>query len=167
MAISKRKDAEVRREVKIAIAKDPFITTRQLAEVLHARGIRSQNDKPISHEYLCKVVRKVHAEAIHNLDHTEIKTRMAQTQSRFNLAVQKLSEIAYGETNPAAQIVALRTLMEMDLKLLAAEMDAGLYNRDQIKTESETRNRPLDPEVKVRIITAMRNYGLVLPQKTS
>jgi len=90
---------------------------------------------------------------------------MVQTQARFNLAFQKLSDIAYGDENSSAQIVALRTLMEMDLKLLSAEMDAGLYKRDPIKTETEVRNRPLDPEIKARIITAMRNYGLVLPQK--
>ncbi len=163
MAISKHKDAEVRREVTMAIAKDPFITTRRLTEVLHARGIRSQSEKPLSHEYICKITRKVHAEAIYNLDHEEIKSRIAQTRTRFNLAFQKLSDIAYGNGNPAAQIVALRTLMEMDLKLLSAEMDAGLYKRDPVRTEMETRNRSLDPEVKARIITAMRNYGLVLP----
>lgn len=167
MAISKRKDAEVRREVTMAIAKDPFITTRRLAEVLHGRGICSQSEKPLSHEYICKIVRKVHAEAIYDLDHSEIKTRIVQTRTRFNLAFQKLSDIAYGEDKPAAQIVALRTLMEMDLKLLSAEMDAGLYKRDPVRTEADIRNRPLDPEVKARIITAMRNYGLVLPATTS
>lgn len=151
----------------MAVAKDPFITTRRLADVLHSRGIRSQSDKPLSHEYVCKVARKVHTEAIHNLDHAEIKTRIIQTQARFNLAFQKLSEIAYGEANPTAQVVALRTLMEMDLKLLSAEMDAGLYKRDPVRSEVEIRNRPLDPEVKARIITAMRNYGLVLPATTS
>ena len=161
MAISKRKDAEVRREIKMAVAKDPFSTTRRLAETLYHHGFRSQSDKTLSHEYVCKVARKVHAESIYNLDQTEIKTRIAQTQARFNLAFQKLSDIAYGESDPAAQIVALRTLMEMDLKLLSAEMDAGLYERKIEKVKEENHQKSIPPEHMERIMTAFRNYGIV------
>jgi len=91
MAISNRKDVEVKREVKMVIAKDPFITTRRLAEVLHSRGIRSQSDKPLSYEYICKIVRKVHGEAIRDLDYGEIKNpygaNTSPIQSRFSKTV--------------------------------------------------------------------------------
>ncbi len=170
------KESEIKREIRMAIAQDPLISVRRLQKRLMERGIVTARGGKLDDMYLLKLVKRINAEQAKDVDEAKIADRMAKTQQRFDLVLQRLFKIAFWEwdflkdgipmPSPGEQIYALATIGKMDIALLQAEMDAGIYKRKLGVLEVERRNSPLSPERKRAIITAMTGWGIIPKEET-
>lgn len=169
--IDESKEAEIKREIKIAMAIDPLISSRRLQKRLWERGMyASTAGRQVDINYILKLVRKINAEAKNEIRNEEIENRMSETRERFKVIFDRLFKIAFWEWDylhegiamPEVkdQIKAMETIMKMDIALIEAEMDAGIFKRNLGTLELESRNRQVTPERKQAIRVAMRNWGL-------
>lgn len=175
--LGKQKDAQIRNEVKKAIAHNPMITLRELQLVLYNLGYKSSYGNFLHIDYVSKIVHKVRGEGLRDVDESTIRARIAETRNRYNVATQRLSKIAHWQweylregipmPTPAEAIMAQKVIMEMDLKLLDAEMDAGIFKRNIGSIEVARRNVPIEDEKRLKIIEALKAWGFNLPQPTT
>lgn len=168
------KEAEIKRAIRIAIAKDPLISARRLQQALLKEGFKTYRDAPLDIDYVLKLVKKVNAEGAHDIKDSEIESRMTETRERFRVTLERLFKIAFwewdylkdgiGMPEVRDQVKALEAIMKMDIALLQAEMDAGIFKRSLGTLEIEKRNAPLTPERKLAIIEAFRKQGIAFLQ---
>jgi hypothetical protein len=59
------------------------------------------------------------------------------------------------------QIAAINTIIKWDIAILQAEMDAGIFERQLGTLEVEKRSRPIDPEKKANIFSALERWGFI------
>jgi hypothetical protein len=154
------------RAIRDAIALDPLISIRSLQEVLERRSI-----KIASREYLTKLVWKLNRELSVNVDRQKLSERIAQMKERQRIVVDRLIRIAFytddlkkeGLPPPSYrdQISALNAIMKLDLAIINAEMDAGIFERHFGTLEIERRNKPIPKEVRERIRQAFINWGMI------
>ena len=171
--IDESKESDIKTAIRTAIAMEPMISSYRLQEVLREHGYRSSQGGLIDRHYVLKLVRKIRGEAIRDLSEEKIGERLAGVRERFNVAFERLFKIAFwkwdylteglGQPSVGEQTYALSTILKMDLALLAAEMDAGLYKRTLGLVEHEIRNAPLSDEQKETIRTAFERWGMLKP----
>jgi hypothetical protein len=63
------------------------------------------------------------------------------------------------------QIMALNAIIKLDLAILSAEMDAGIFKRHLGTIELEARSRPLADEQKQKMYDAFVNWGIIPKEK--
>ncbi len=173
--IDTTKEAEVKREIRVALAINPMISSRRLQQELAKKGITSAGGGLLDHEYILKLIRKINGEARQDIQNSEIEGRMVETRERFKASFERLFKIAFWQWDymnegifmPETKdvIKALEVIMKMDIALIEAEMDAGIYKRNLGTLEIEKRNTPLTEDRKHAIMMAMKNWGL-LPETT-
>jgi hypothetical protein len=166
------KESEIKRELRMAIAQDPLISVRRLQVRLSERGLITCGDNPLSPKYILKLVHKINQEQAKDFDEVKISERMTKTRGRFDVAIQRLFKIAFWEWDflkegipmPTAgeQVQALATIGKMDIALLQAEMDAGVFERKLGTVDlAIRRSQPLTPEAREILLKAWRNWGLL------
>ncbi len=169
MKIDESKEAAIKREIRLAIVQDPMISVRRLQDRLFERGFKTSNNNEISKEYLLKLVHKLNGEAVRVIRDSEIEGRLAQTKQRFSMIFERLFKIAFWEwkymeegifmPEVKDQIKAMEAIMKMDIALIQAEMDAGIFKRNLGTLEIQKRNAPLTPERKTEILDVLKNWG--------
>lgn len=148
---------EMENIIRKTVALDPLVSLRKIQKIL------GDNNYPIRKlEYIAKLRDRVHRRAIAELDQTLITERITETTERWKLSFVKLMQIAFGEPRPGEippkpfdQIMAITKLMELDLKLLSAQMDAGMFQRHIGLIEHEHRIVPIPAELKEQVNRAM------------
>lgn len=168
--IDDTKEADVKREVRTLLAINPMISSRALTEKMRERGY------PLDRHYLLKIIHKLNGEIERDIDSSEIRSRMAQTRERFQASFERLFKIAFWEwkyleegvqmPETKDQIKALEVIMKMDIALIEAEMDAGIFKRHLGTLAVDPRNVPISQDRKEAIMIAMKNWGM-LPQQFS
>jgi hypothetical protein len=157
-------EERIRRIIRDSIAVDPLISLRSLQDVLQRRNFQIGDLN-----YISKLRKKVETEALANIDRSEINPRLAKTQERFRLIFGKLNQIAFWprdaeeKTMPPTykdQIAALKALAQLDIALLSAEMDAGIFTRHIGLVEEQRRFVPLPPEQVDMIMGAFKAWGI-------
>lgn len=164
------RESEIKRKVRIAIAKDPMISMPRLQAELQKQGITSANGTFVDRKFLAKMVRKISEEQRRHLDADRVEDRILETRERFNLVTQRLMKIAFWEFDylregipmPTAgeQIAALNSIMKLDLALLSAEMDAGIFRRELGEVGVLHRAVPLPAEKKEEIMRTFAAWGI-------
>lgn len=158
-------EEEIRRVVRDARAKDPLIKVAGLKAVLEKHFGRG-----FSHQYVAKIADKVAREGLIEIDRTKIEQRLAFTRDNYRMMREELLKIVYWKdgdpgSRPRAQdrVEAAKSVVMLDLTLLRAELDCGLYKRPIEDLAKQVRYEPLPDDLRLVVIAAWRRGGL-LPQ---
>lgn len=164
------RESEVKRKIRMIVAKDPMISMSRLQIELQSAGLHASTGNVIDRKYLIKLLKKITQEQRRNLDEDRIEDRIVETRERFGIVMQRLMKIAFWEFNylregipmPSAgeQIAALNSIMKLDLALLSAEMDAGIFKRELGEVDVMHRAAPLSLEKKQEIISTFQAWGI-------
>jgi hypothetical protein len=161
-------EEEIRRVVRDERAKDPLISVSRLEAALEKHFNRG-----FSHQYVSKIADKVAREGLIMADRTKIEERMNFTRENYRMMREELLKIVYwspdtapeGSSRPRAQdrIEAAKNVVMMDLALLQAEIQAGMYRKPIETLAREFRYDPLPDEVRMIVIAAWQRGGLLPP----
>lgn len=175
------KTTEQEHQLKLAIrdivARNPLISVVQLQNALKSKGFKTARGNPLDWRYVAKLVRKLNREKALAVDSQKIQERLAITKERYRVLTEKLWKIIdwkfeyinEGIGMPEVQdiIRAVNTLVKLDLAILKAEMDAGVFDRKLGSIDLNVyRAQPLDPEVADRITEAFKRWGIDLSLPT-
>lgn len=164
---------EYEEELKIAIRDfiilDPSVSVSRLAKHLkESEGFKTYKGNELDEKYLAKLLRKVRKEQIDRVDKAQLTARVAELKERYRLTYEKLIKIAFytkemmeaGMPPPSYkdQIEALKTINKLDLEILQAEMDAGIFERHLGKLEGELK---VSEEKRVMIMAAFQNFNFI------
>lgn len=156
---------EVRRAVRDERALDPLITVTALQ-----KRLRDRFNRDFDRDYLARVVNKVTRQTVVEVDRAKIEERMAFTRENYRMVREKLMEIMYwktdehpGERPPQKRDVveAAKSVAMLDLALLKAEIECGLYKKPIELLAKEVHYEPLAPEVRAVVIAAWTRGGLL------
>lgn len=173
-----RKTAESEHQLRLAIrdilARDPLTSVQKLQRDLKLRGFQTAAGNTLDWHYVSKIVRKLAREAAFSADEQKIGERLAITKERYRLMVERLWRIIdykweyleqFGLYPPKTDeiIKAINTLMKLDLAILKAEMDAGIFERKLGTVDLNVyRAAPLDPEKAKQIVQTFKRWGIDL-----
>jgi hypothetical protein len=177
-----KKSYEAEHQLKLAIrdivVRNPLCSVHQLRRDLLDKGFKTANGNPLDWYYVAKVVRKLNREKALAVDQQKINERLGIMKENYRVVIEMLWRIIdykfeyiekyhlYPPKNDE-RIKAANTLIKLDLAILKAEMDAGIFDRKLGSVELNVyRAAPLDPEKAAAIAGAFRNWGidLSLPQ---
>jgi len=170
--INLRNENEIIRAVREEIVVNPMISVSGLRQNLKERGIMTYNGNPIDPSYLGRLVRKIGRRAMKEADNIKIERRLSKTRERFSVMIDRLMKIAFwkpeyikdGVFPPQTKDIvrALDTIQKMDLALLQAEMDAGIYKRHLGTLDVEAvRRQPIPNDVREAAWRVFKNYGII------
>lgn len=171
MKILQPQEEKMKLAIRDSIAIDPLISVSRLQDVLFNKGFKSANNQVLTWHYIAKLVRKINREAAERADRTKVTERLSQSKERYRLVFDRLMRIAFytedlkkeGMPPPSYrdQISALNAIVRLDIAILNAEMDAGIFERHLGTLEVDKRNKPIPKELKDRIRQAMINWGMM------
>ena len=159
-------EERIRRIIRDSVTLDPLISLRQVQDVLKRKGIQVG-----SLHYIAKLRKKVHGEALAEVDHAKINAEISSVREEYRMAIAELKKIAYwtaDPTNPMMppaykdKIAAFRQIATMKKALLEMQMDAGVYKRQLGVVEHR---HTLPAEHFALVIKAMQAWGLTPGQK--
>lgn len=160
-------EEEIRRVVRDARARDPLIRVAGLKDVLEKHFQRG-----FSHQYVSKIADKVAREALIELDRTQIEERMSFTRENYRMMREEMLKIVYwkdadGGSRPRAQdrVEAAKSVVMLDLALLKAEIETGMFKKPVAAIAHEIRYDPLPPELRAVVVQSWVRMGL-LPEAT-
>ena len=170
-------EEKLRRVIRDARAADPLITVSGLEHVLEKHFQRG-----FSRRYIAKLADKVHRAALVDADRTQLRERLNVTREKFRLASERLLQIIHWEAEPPKEnetladylksikppdnedvIEASKNFAMMDLALLKAEIECGLY-RDSTSDNASTGVTVLPDDATRSITTAFAKWGLIVPR---
>ncbi len=178
-----RKSLDQELQIKLAIrdvvARNPLISVLQLQSVLKERGFKTAEGNPLHWHYVAKLVRKLNREKALAVDLQKVNERIAETKERYRVMIEMLwriidyraeylTEYYMSPPSHAEKISAANTLIKLDLAILKAEMDAGIFDRKLGSVDVNVyRAAPLDPDKATQIAAAFKRWGidLTIPQQ--
>ncbi|HEX3861282.1 MAG TPA: hypothetical protein VHY35_06270 [Stellaceae bacterium] len=156
-------EAEIRREIRDARAVDPLISLMALEQRLEKKFNRG-----FSYKYVAKLADKVARQALIEADRTKIEERLAFTRENYRVVRDRLMKIIAWQPSDKGRrpydedvINAGKTIVGMDLAILKAEIDNGLYRRPMDAIVKDFQYEPLEPETRMVIIAAWQRGGLL------
>ena len=170
--ITLRNENEIIRAVREEIVVNPMISVSLLRQNLKERGIMTFNGNPIDPVYLGRLVRKIQRKAMSESDRARISDRLNNTRERFSVMTDRLMKIAFwkpeyikdGIWPPQTKdiVKALDTIQRMDLALLQAEMDSGVFERHLGSLDVNiARKRPIPDDKRDAIWQVFQNFGMI------
>jgi len=161
-------EAELRRTIRDARAKDPLISVAHIKEALEKKF-----NKGFSYQYVAKLVDKVGREALMQADRTKIEQRLNFTRENYRMVRERLLKIIYWEPDtsenaPAIQrpplnrdvVEACKNIVMMDLALLSAEVSAGMYRSEQ-EAAQKLHYAPMPEERRIIVIQQFITWGML------
>ena len=166
MKILSQQEASLREMIRDVLALDPLITIRRLQTM-----VRHNTKRTISDKYLMRLLFKVRREIVIQSDRKKVADRLAEIRERHAVLRKQLLRIAYwnpvgsldhGITRPRAseQVNAIKTIAQMDLALLKAELDVGIYEDRRLALEEMLREGLLPQELHEQVIGVFRTWKL-------
>jgi hypothetical protein len=162
--VDEHKEEILRREIRLELGLNPLVSSRELQSTLERRL-----NHPVDRHYLLKLVHKVNLQVEYEGSNVELRGRVNQIRERTGAMIQRLLKIAFwkweylddGIPLPSniESIMAMQTIMKMDIAVLEAEKGNGLFKRTSGETEG-LRPMLVNPEVKSRIADAVRAWNL-------
>jgi hypothetical protein len=166
MRIVPEVEAQIRRVIRDARAKDPLITVGRIERLLE-----QEFNRGFSYQYVAKVVEKVEREAMVEIDRTKIEQRLKFTRENYRMMREELLKIVYwtpehgtpGVPKPLAKdrVEAAKVVVMLDLAILNAEAAAGMYKKPIDVLAREVHYEPLPGEVRAVVIAASQRGGLL------
>jgi hypothetical protein len=173
-----KKNVEIEHQLKLAIrdivVRNPVVSVTQLQEDLAKRGFKTAHGNPLDWRYVAKLLRKLTREKALAVDQQKVQLRLAETKERYRVLLETLWRIVdwkpeymeqYGIFPPKNEekIKAVNTILKMDLAILKAEMDAGIFERKLGEVDLNVYRRvPLAPETAEKIASVFQRWGISL-----
>jgi len=165
-------EVEIKNAIRDVLAVNPLISMRSLVETLARKNYKTADGNPLHRVYVGRLVRKVWGDMRDRVDRQTSSDRLALIKERHRLVYERLMRIAFytddlqkeGAPPPAYrdQIRALTEIIKLDLAILNAEMDLGIFERNLGAIDIEAhRNQPLPPELKEAILNTAQKWGIV------
>ena len=166
MKILPQQEAHLREMVRDSLALDPLMTVRRLQKI-----ITNNTHRTISDKYLMRLMHKVRRDVVIHSDRKKLTDRLAEIRERHETLRKQLLRIAYwspvgsadhGITRPKAseQINAIKTVVQMDLALLKAELEVGIYEDRRVALEEMLREGLLPQELHEQVVGVFRTWKL-------
>jgi hypothetical protein len=181
--MSHQRTAEQEQKLKLTIrdeiGRNPLISVLQLQSVLKTRGFQTNDGNPLSWHYVAKLIRKLNREKALAVDTQKIQERLAITKESYRLIIQNLWRIIDWQPEylelyfihppkNEERIKAANILIKLDLAILKAEMDAGIFERKLGEVDINIhRSLPLPEETIHKIAQAFFNWGIDLKPKAA
>lgn len=170
--VTLRNENEIIRAVREEIVVNPMISISRLRQNLKDRGIMTFNGNPIDPMYLGRLVRKISRKIVRESDQVRIGERLNNTRERFRVMIDRLMKIAFWKAEYIRDgiwppdnkdiVKALDTIQKMDLALLQAEMDAGVFERHLGSLDVEiARRRPIPDDKREAVWQVFQNFGMI------
>src|SRR5580693_6360246 len=138
-------EAELRREIRDARAIDPLISVSAFEQRLEKKFNRG-----FSYRYIAKLADKIARQALIEADRTQIEERLAFTRENYRVVRERLMKIVCWKDGddgkrpwPSEVTEAGKAVVAMDLAILKAEIENGLYKRPIEELVKEFRYEPL------------------------
>lgn len=150
--------------VREAVILFPRASAREVVELLS-----KSKTHPIvlDKEYVGKLMKKIKGERKHRYRVASFDIRVAEMEDRTQTVISQMWKILHDARNSdKARVMAAKTILDADKNLLDAQMDAGIYDRKlgkvgiDVKHEHEHTVR-LPDEIRIPILRALKNYGLI------
>ncbi|MCP6719730.1 MAG: hypothetical protein KJI72_00170 [Patescibacteria group bacterium] len=166
----KEVEQNLRRVIRDAIVYDPLISVRGLQDILLKQGFKTTRENVLDWHYVANLVRKVRRESVEKSDKKRLQTRFGELSEKYRVISERLIRIAFytkemrqlGMKPPSydEQMKALDMIFKLDLAILQAEMDAGIYQR-KLGSMDITTPIPLDNAVKLNMLQVFHHWGLI------
>jgi len=148
--------------IRAVLVVDPQASLREIKETLSKSFNAPLN---LDLVYISKLVKKIHVERTVRNDRANISRRISELQDKLKRIDGQLWTIAADKgAKDIAKVQALKALAENELKLLSAEMDAGIYERkvgtlkvEERKVSLLTIINQVEPNERARLINAFKN----------
>lgn len=119
--------------------------------------------------YIRKLLRKILSERVHRFRHVDIQRRLAEMQDRTEVVIAEMWKIILDpKFDERARVNAGKLIVDAERNFLTAQIDAGIYEKKlgtiDVKHEHTL---SLAPELKLPILAAFRNYGIIPQQHTA
>jgi hypothetical protein len=127
-------------------------------------ALQESLDNPITldRKYINKLREKIFRERARVNTNLNKTVRLRIIREKLQMVERRLWAEAMDPKNPGVvRVVALKAIGENEIKLLNAEMDAGIYDRQLGTLKEERRMLPLTEDTKKLVTAAMRNWGLI------
>src|SRR5258708_28736658 len=156
-------EAEIRREIRDARALDPLISVSALE-----RRLEKKFNHGFSRRYIARLADKVARQALVEADRTKIEERLAFTRENYRIVRERLMRIINWKSSDEGKrprhtevTEAAKAVVAMDLAILKAEIDNGLYKRPIEVLTKEFRYDPLPDEIRVAVIASWKRGGML------
>ncbi len=155
-------EEKLRRTIRDALALDPLITLVSLQNV-----IELQLKRPIGLPYLIKLKRKVHGEALAEVERSTVNDRVRQLRESYRVLIEGLRRIAYPSANDlekpsiTEKRKALEGIGRMESMLAKLEMDFGVFERQIGKVNIDHRLKPMSEDAMITSVRAFEAWGPV------
>lgn len=159
----------LRRIIRDMQANDPLITNNELTSKLSKKLNHSFDPR-----FIKKLSGKVSRQVMNETDRAQLERRLEAIRENYRVKRARLDAIIMwnaedhpGERKPANKdvIEAVKTMVMLDLALLRAEMESGMYKKPIEVLAKEVHYEPLASEVRAVVIAAWTRGGL-LPAST-
>ena len=170
MKILPEQEEWLRKNIRDALALNPLVTVRGIQQ-----HIKIQTDRTISDKYVMKLLFKVRREVIIQSDRTALRARLVEVKERCRMMTEQLNRIIYWPvpwsentstyissplSKPSAteRIAAVKTIAQIEIALMKAELDIGLFEDRRSAIEEMLREGLLPPELHEEIILIFRRW---------
>src|SRR6266849_8605691 len=132
--VDDRKQETLRREIRLELGLNPLISSRELQEKLEHRL-----NHPVDRHFLLKLIHKINAQVQFEGDHVEVRGRVNQIRERTGAMIERLLKIVFWKWEYLQEgiplpsnievIMAMQIIMKMDIAVLEAERNSGVFKR--------------------------------------
>ena len=158
-AFSKNAQEYHKSRIRTVMILRPDATIEEIRTALEESG-----DNPITldRKYINKLREKIFKERARVNNNLNKTARLRILKEKLQMVERRLWAEATNADNPGVvRVVALKAIGENEIKLLNAEMDAGLYERQLGTLTEERRMLPLSEDTAKLVTAAMKNWGLI------
>jgi hypothetical protein len=166
MKIVEAREQEIRRAIRDERARDPLITIDSLQ-----KRLKDRFNRDFHRDYLGRLTHKVARQTLVEVDRAKIEERISFTRENYRMMREELMKIVYwkpednevGLPKPLARdrVEAAKAVAMLDLALLKAEIECGIYKKPIADIAKEFQYEPLPGEIRTVIIERWHNFGLL------
>ncbi len=170
-----QQEEKIKRAIRDAVAVDPLLSVERLRDALFDKGFKTATNNPLDWEYVARLRKKIHRTAVETVRRQDVAERINEFKEKNRLVFDRLMRIAYytddlkkdGLPPPSYkdQIAALTAIVRLESMVFNAEFDAGIFERHIGTLEVEKRFKPLPPDLKMQMMIAFRNWGIIPPEE--
>lgn len=170
-----QQEEKIKRAIRDAVAVDPLLSVDRLRDALFDKGFKTATNNPLDWEYIARLRKKIHRAAVETVRRQDVAERINEFKEKNRLVFDRLMRIAYytddlkkdGLPPPSYkdQIAALTAIVRLESMVFNAEFDAGIFERHIGTLEVEKRFKPLPPDLKMQMMIAFRNWGIIPPEE--
>ncbi len=157
-------EERIKGTVRNIIAVDPLVSIRKVQRIYEEKTGKSISDK-----YVSKIMHKVRRQAVVESDRKKINERLAEVRETFRVMREDLTRYIYwkheyqgiyGIQRPSLKdrMAAMKLLGHLELSLLRAERDCGIFEDKRGAVENMLEQGVLPTELREQVVGVFRTW---------